>query len=175
MSCVICQVSCIMCPESYVTCHMSLMPTATATANRPSRSQLPHCCWSWPRSLKFNPQEHKKNKQCIIMIFLAPKGKSYTFKPIFLFVHTNSVVRPCKFCLTPIQIFCVRPGQLHRATIKWVAKTKKKFCVAIFDPVGRFSKNKPAALAAGQTLPDATSAVGKLHPFSKITITWYFN
>ena len=31
--------------------------------------------------------------------------------------------------------------------------------------------NKPAAQAAGQTLPDATPPVGKIHPFSKITLT----
>ena len=31
--------------------------------------------------------------------------------------------------------------------------------------------NKPAAQAAGQTLPDTTSPVGKIHPFSKIAVT----
>ena len=32
--------------------------------------------------------------------------------------------------------------------------------------------NKPAAQAAGQTLPDASAPVGKIHPFSKIAITF---
>ena len=31
--------------------------------------------------------------------------------------------------------------------------------------------NKPAAQAAGQTFPDATPPVGKIHPFSKIAVT----
>ena len=31
--------------------------------------------------------------------------------------------------------------------------------------------NKPAAQAAGQTLPDATPPVGKMHPFSQIAVT----
>ena len=34
------------------------------------------------------------------------------------------------------------------------------------------TKNKPAAQAAGQTLPDATPPVGKIHPFSKIALTF---
>ena len=45
--------------------------------------------------------------------------------------------------------------------------------------VGQFGKkkslqlyNKPAAQAAGQTLPDATPSVGKIHPFSKIAVTF---
>ena len=33
-------------------------------------------------------------------------------------------------------------------------------------------KNEPAAQAAGQTLPDATPPVGKIHPFSKIAVTF---
>ena len=33
-------------------------------------------------------------------------------------------------------------------------------------------KNKPPAQAAGQTLPDATPPVGKVHPFSKITVNF---
>ena len=33
------------------------------------------------------------------------------------------------------------------------------------------TKNKPAAQAAGQTLPNATPPVGKIHPFSKIAVT----
>ena len=32
--------------------------------------------------------------------------------------------------------------------------------------------NKPAARVAGQTLPDATPPVGKIHPFSKIAVTF---
>ena len=32
----------------------------------------------------------------------------------------------------------------------------------------KLRRNKPAAQAAGQTLPDATHPVGKIHPFSKI-------
>ena len=32
-------------------------------------------------------------------------------------------------------------------------------------------RNKPAAQAAGQTLPDATPPVGKINPFSKIAVT----
>ena len=32
-------------------------------------------------------------------------------------------------------------------------------------------QNKPAAQAAGQTLPDASPPVGKIHPFSKISVT----
>ena len=32
--------------------------------------------------------------------------------------------------------------------------------------------NKPAAQATGQTLPDATPPVGKIHPFSKIAVTF---
>ena len=35
----------------------------------------------------------------------------------------------------------------------------------------KFLTNKPAAQAAGQTLPDATPQVGKIHPFSKIAVT----
>ena len=33
-------------------------------------------------------------------------------------------------------------------------------------------KNKPTAQAAGQTLPDETPPVGKIHPFSKIAVTF---
>ena len=33
-------------------------------------------------------------------------------------------------------------------------------------------ENKPVAQAAGQTLHDATPPVGKIHPFSKITVTF---
>ena len=33
------------------------------------------------------------------------------------------------------------------------------------------AKNKSAAQAARQTLPDATPPVGKFHPFSKIPVT----
>ena len=33
-------------------------------------------------------------------------------------------------------------------------------------------KDKPAAQAAGQTLPNATPPLGKIHPFSKIAITF---
>ena len=33
-------------------------------------------------------------------------------------------------------------------------------------------QNKPAAHAAGQTLPDATPPVGKIQPFSKIDVTF---
>ena len=33
-------------------------------------------------------------------------------------------------------------------------------------------KNKPAAQAAGQTLPDATPPVSKIHQFSKIFVTF---
>ena len=33
-------------------------------------------------------------------------------------------------------------------------------------------KTQPAAPAAGQTLPDATPPVGKIHPFNKITGTF---
>ena len=33
-------------------------------------------------------------------------------------------------------------------------------------------KNKPAAQTAGQTLPDATPPVGKIHQFSKIAVTF---
>ena len=32
--------------------------------------------------------------------------------------------------------------------------------------------NKPAAKAAGQTLPDATPQVGKIQPFSNIALTF---
>ena len=32
--------------------------------------------------------------------------------------------------------------------------------------------NKPAAQAAGQTLPDATPPVDKINPFSKIALTF---
>ena len=32
--------------------------------------------------------------------------------------------------------------------------------------------NKPAAQAAGQTLPDATPPVGKIHTFSNIAVTF---
>ena len=32
--------------------------------------------------------------------------------------------------------------------------------------------NKPAVQAAGHTLPDATPPVGKIHTFSKITVTF---
>ena len=32
--------------------------------------------------------------------------------------------------------------------------------------------NKPAAQAAGQTLPNAPPPVGKIHPFRKITVTY---
>ena len=32
--------------------------------------------------------------------------------------------------------------------------------------------NKPAVQAAGQTLPDATPSVGKIHPFSKVAPTF---
>ena len=35
-----------------------------------------------------------------------------------------------------------------------------------------FQRKKPAAQVAGQTLPDATPPVGKIHPFSKITVTF---
>jgi hypothetical protein len=35
-----------------------------------------------------------------------------------------------------------------------------------------FDPNKPAAQAAGQTLPNATLPVGKIHTFSKITVTF---
>ena len=34
------------------------------------------------------------------------------------------------------------------------------------------TKNKPAAQAAGQTLPDATPPVGKIRPLSKIAVTF---
>ena len=34
------------------------------------------------------------------------------------------------------------------------------------------AKNKPAAQAAWQTLPDETPLVGKIHPFSKIVVTF---
>ena len=34
------------------------------------------------------------------------------------------------------------------------------------------NRNKPAAQAVGQTLPDATPQVGKIHPFSKIGVTF---
>ena len=33
---------------------------------------------------------------------------------------------------------------------------------------GDKAKNKPAALAAAQTLPDEASPIGKIHPISKI-------
>ena len=33
-------------------------------------------------------------------------------------------------------------------------------------------ENKPAAQAAGQTLPDATPPVGKIHPFCKVVATF---
>ena len=32
--------------------------------------------------------------------------------------------------------------------------------------------NKPAAQAAGQTLPNAPPPVGKIHPFSEIAVTF---
>ena len=35
--------------------------------------------------------------------------------------------------------------------------------------------NMPAAQTAGQTLPDETSPVGKIHPFSKIALTFGTN
>ena len=38
--------------------------------------------------------------------------------------------------------------------------------------LGYLLRNKPAAQAAGQTLPDATPPVGKIHPFSKIAVTY---
>ena len=34
------------------------------------------------------------------------------------------------------------------------------------------TKIKPAAQAVGQTLPDAAPPVGKIHPFSKIAVTF---
>ena len=34
------------------------------------------------------------------------------------------------------------------------------------------AENKPAAQAAGQTLPDVTPPVGKIHPFRKIPVTF---
>ena len=37
---------------------------------------------------------------------------------------------------------------------------------------GLFPKNKPAAQAAEQTLPDATPPVGQIHIFSKIAVTF---
>ena len=36
------------------------------------------------------------------------------------------------------------------------------YCISVYDI------NKPAAQAAGQTLPDATLPVGKTHPFSNL-------
>ena len=38
--------------------------------------------------------------------------------------------------------------------------------------IEKYMENKPAAQAAGQTLLDATQPVGKLHPFSKIAVTF---
>ena len=35
----------------------------------------------------------------------------------------------------------------------------------------KLRRNEPAAQAAGQTLPDATPPVGKIHPHSKIPVT----
>jgi hypothetical protein len=35
-----------------------------------------------------------------------------------------------------------------------------------------FFLNKPAAQAAGQTLPDATPPVGKIHPLRKIAVSF---
>ena len=46
-----------------------------------------------------------------------------------------------------------------------IAATKLKW------PRGKFIKNKPAAQAAGQTFPNATPPVDKIHPFSKIAVT----
>ena len=40
------------------------------------------------------------------------------------------------------------------------------------EHVWHVSRNKPAAQAAGQTLPDATPSVGKNHQFSKIAVTF---
>ena len=42
----------------------------------------------------------------------------------------------------------------------------------IFKSTGKMGLNKPAAQAAGQTLPNATPPVGKIHPFSKIAVTF---
>ena len=47
---------------------------------------------------------------------------------------------------------------------KKVLKKFKAFCI---PPV-----NKPAVQAVGQTLPNATPPVDKIHPFSKIAITF---
>ena len=37
------------------------------------------------------------------------------------------------------------------------------------------NNQKPAAQAAGQTLPNATPPVGKIHQFSKIAVTFETN
>ena len=41
-----------------------------------------------------------------------------------------------------------------------------------FDKRALPATNKPAAQDEGQTLPDATPPVGKIHPFSKIAVTF---
>ena len=46
------------------------------------------------------------------------------------------------------------------------------FISLFFLKVVRRRENKPAVQAAGQTLPDATPPVGKIHPFSKIAVTF---
>ena len=51
-----------------------------------------------------------------------------------------------------------------------LTKKKKKFLV--LGAREHFVINKPAAQAAGQTLPDATPPVGKIHPFSKIAVNF---
>ena len=37
---------------------------------------------------------------------------------------------------------------------------------------GWYLKNNPAAQAAGQTLPDEALPIGKIHPFSKMAVTF---
>ena len=34
------------------------------------------------------------------------------------------------------------------------------------------NENKPAGQSAGQTLPNATPPVGKIHPFSRIAVSF---
>ena len=54
-------------------------------------------------------------------------------------------------------------GQTNTQTYIDITKLKR--------PSGRFNENKPAAQTAGQTLPNATSPVDKIHPFSKMAVT----
>ena len=101
------------------------------------------------------------------------------------FKSLNKITKPSRNCQNS-------PAPLHKSAIFgktcfflnkkeiYLALTHKNppygICCFKKNGVGPITNrpfiNKPAAQAAGQTLPDATPPVGNIHPFSKIALTF---